>query len=367
MRWVESMSRSAHIPATRICLGGGRMKLRTVLTYMAAVIAAACLAAGCGGSGPAANAVTVSVGSSVGTVIIVGQSTTLTATVTGGTTTNTAVNWQPCQFTTTTVSGTTPTTSTPATCPTDGSLGALSNQQTTGTATYTAPGKIPDQTKYLGLRIIITAQSQQNTSKTGNIKLILNSGIGLSMTPSTATVATSEPQTFTVVLANDLQNLGVTWLVTQSSPTSTITVPNLATCSPTCGSITSTGANTATYTAPATVPTASTPAGASTTPIDVTIVAVSKADNTRFVTGTIAIIQGGPITFSGISPTIAPQGAALWDIYLNAPNMSSGSKVTITDQNGGSKTFDSSSGQIKVIFPIPTTTTPNPSSSGARL
>jgi DNA-binding beta-propeller fold protein YncE len=303
----------------------------------------------------------------VGASIILGQSTTLLASVTGGTTTNTAVNWQPCQFTTTTVSGTTTTTSTAAACPTDGTLGALSNQQTTGTATYTAPGKIPDQTKYPGLQVIITAQSQQDTSKTGNIKLILNSGIGLSMTPSTATVATSEPQTFTVVLANDLQNLGVTWLVTQSSPTSTITVPNLATCSPTCGSITSTGANTATYTAPATVPTASTPAGASTTPIDVTIVAVSKADNTRFVTGTIAIIQGGPITFSGISPTIAPQGAALWDIYLNAPNMSSGSKVTITDQNGGSKTFDSSSGQIKVIFPIPTTTTPNPSSSGARL
>jgi len=356
----------ARIPAARVRLGGGGMKLRTVLTSAAAVIAAACLAAGCGSKG-ATNTVTVTVSSSVGASIILGQSTTLQASVTGGTTTNTAVNWQPCQFTTTTVSGTTPTTSTAAACPTDGTLGTLSNQQTTGTATYTAPGKIPDQTKYPGLQIIITAQSQQDTTKTGNIKLILNSGIGLSMTPSTATVATSEPQTFTVVLANDLQNLGVTWLITQSSATSTITEPNLATCSPTCGSITSTGANTATYTAPATVPTASTPAGASTTPIDVTIVAVSKADNTRFVTGTITIIQGGPITFSGISPTIAPQGAALWDIYLNAPNMSSGSKITITDQNGGSKTFDSSSGQIKVVFPIPTTTTPNPSSSGARL
>src|ERR1700730_17781751 len=312
------------------------MKLRTILTGVAAAIAAACLAAGCGSSS-ATNTVTVTVQSSVGNTIIVGQSTTLQASVTGGTTPNTAVNWQRCQFTTTTVSGTTTTTSTPANCPTDGSLGALSNQQTTGTATYTAPGKIPDQTKYPGLQIIITAQSQQDTSKTGNIKLILNSGIGLSMTPSTATVATSEPQTFTVVLANDLQNLGVTWLVTQSSPTSTITVPNLATCSPTCGSITSTGANTATYTAPATVPTASTPAGASTTPIDVTIVAISKADNTRFVTGTITIIQGGPISFSGISPTIAPQGGVLWDIYLDAPNMSSASKITITDQNGGSK------------------------------
>src|SRR6266851_3282274 len=356
----------AHIPAIRFCLGGGRMKLRTLLNCMAAAITAACLAAGCG-SKSAVNTVTVTVTSSVGTSIIIGQSTTLTATVTGGTTTNTSVNWQPCQFTTTTVSGTTTTTSTPAACPTDGTLGMLSNEETTGTATYTAPGKIPDQTKFPGLQIVITAQSQQDTKKTGSVKLILDSGIGVSLTPITATVPTNEPQTFNVVLTNDLQSQGVTWLVTQSSPTTTITVPNLATCSPTCGTITTNTSTTATYTAPTTVPTASTPSVASTTPASLTVVAIAKSDNTRFATGTITIIQGGPITFGGITPTIAPQGGALWDIYLNAPNISSASKITITDQNNGSKTFDSSSGQIKVLFPIPTSTTPNPSSSGARL
>jgi len=343
------------------------MKWRTISTYFTAAMIAAWLAAGCGGGG-STNTVTVTVTSSIGNNIIVGQSTTLNAQVTGGTTTNIAVNWQPCQFTTTTVSGTTTTTSTPAACPTDGSLGTLSNQQTTGTATYTAPGAIPDQTKFPGLRIVITAQSQQDTKKTGSINLTLNSGIGLGLTPATATVATNEPQDFTVTTTNDQQNLGVTWLITQSSPTTTITVPNLTTCSPTCGTITSTSGTTATYTAPATVPTASTPAGASTTPADVTIVATSKADNTRFVTGTITIIQGGPITFNGIAPTIAPQGGVLWDIYLDAPNMSSASKITITAQNGGgSKTFTSASGQIKVLVPIPNATTSTPASSGARL
>src|SRR5229473_814122 len=356
----------AHIPATRVCLGGGRMKLRTLLNCVAAAIAAACLAAGCGYK-RAVNTVTVTVISSVGTSIIVGQSTTLTALVTGGTTTNTMVNWQPCQFTTTTVSGTTTTPSTPANCPTDGTLGALSNQEATGTATYTAPTKIPDQTKFPGLQIIITAQSQQDTSKTGSVKLTLNSGIGVTLTPVTATVPTNEKQQFSVVLTNDLQNQGVTWLVTQSTPTATITVPNLATCSPTCGSISSSGLNSAIYTAPATVPTASTPTGASTTPADVAVVAIAKSDNTRFASGTITIIQGGPITFNGISPTIAPQGGALWDIYLNAPNISSASIITLTDQNGGTKTFTSASGQVKVIFPIPTSTTANPPSSGARL
>src|ERR1700730_17638200 len=360
------------LSAMRVRLGGSRMKLPTILSFMAALIASACLASGCG-SKAAVNTVTIAVSSSVGmtsvgtATIIVGQSTTLTASVTGGTTTNTAVNWQPCQFTTTTGSGTTATTSTPAACPTDGSLGVLSNQETTGTATYTAPAKIPDQTKYPGLLIVITAQSQQDTSKTGNIKLALDSGIGVTLTPVTATVAINEPQKFTVTLTNDLQTQGVTWLVTQSSPTTTITVPNLATCSPTCATITSTGPTTATYTAPTTVPTASTPAGASTTPADVSVIAIAKSDNSRFASGTITIIQGGPITFNGISPTNAPQGAALWDIYLNAPNISSASTITITDQFGGSKKFDSSSNQIKVIIPIPTSTTTAAASTGARL
>jgi len=342
------------------------MKLRTFLTYIAAAVAAASLAAGCGGSGSSVNAVSVSVGSSVGPVIIVGQSTTLTATVTGGTTTNTAVNWQPCQYTTTTVSGTTTTTSPLAACPTDNSFGTLSNQETTGTATYTAPAKIPDQTKFPGLQIVITAQSQQDTSKSGNIKLVLDSGIGVTLTPGTATVPTNELQGFSVVLSNDLQSQGVTWLLTQSTATTTITEPNLATCSPGCGSISATTPTTMTYTAPATLPTASTPSGASTTPTNLTIVATAKGDNTRFATGTITIIQGGPITFNGISPIIAPQGAALWDIYLDAPNISSASKIKITDQNGGFKVFDSTTNQIKVLFPVSTSTTPSPS-SGARL
>src|SRR5260370_1865004 len=339
----------AHKPATRVCLGGGRMKVRTLLNWMAAGIAAACLAAGCG-SNSAVNAVPVTVTSSLVGSIIVGQSTTLTALGPGGTTTNTMVNWHPCQFTTTTVSGTTTTPSTPANCPTDGTLGALSNQEATGTATYTAPTKVPDQTKYPGLQIIVTAQSQQDTSKTGKVALTLNSGIGVTLTPVTATVPTNEKQQFSVVLTNDLQNQGVTWLVTQSTPTTTITVPNLATCSSACGSISSSGLNSAIYTAPATVPTASTPAGASTTPADVTVVAIAKSDNTRFAARTTPLTQPRPTTFTRISPTIAPQGGALWDIYLNAPNISSASIITLTDQNGGTKSFTSTSAQVKVLL-----------------
>jgi DNA-binding beta-propeller fold protein YncE len=343
------------------------MKSRSIWSCAALAVTIVCLwLGGCGG-GSSANVVTVVISSSAGTTIILGQSTTLTATVNGATTTT--VTWQPCQFTTTTVSGTTTTTSTAANCPTDGTLGALSNQLATGTATYTAPSKVPDQTKYPGLQIILSAQSTQDTKKIGKATITLDSGIGVTLTPTTATVPTKELQQFTAVLTNDLQSQGVVWLVTQSVPTTTITVPNLATCSPSCGSISSSGV----YTAPATVPAATTPAGASTTPANLTIVATAKTDNTRFVAGTITIIQGGPITFNGISPTIAPQGATLWDIYLDAPNISSASTITLTDQNGGKKIFTSttsSSGltnQVKVLFPIPTSTTATPASIGARL
>ena len=343
------------------------MTSRRIWSGTTAIIAMVCLwLVGCGG-GSTANVVTVSVISSVGPTIILGQSTTLTATVTGGTSTNTMVNWETCQFTTTTVSGTTPTTTKPANCPTDGTLGTISNQEATGTATYTAPAKVPNQTTYPNLQIIITAQAQQDTTKTGAVTLILDSGISISMTPSTATVPTNEQQQFNAVLSNDLQNQGVVWLVTQSTATTTITPPNLATCSPGCGSIASSGLFGAIYTAPASVPTTSTPAGVSTTPASVTVVATAKGDDTRFTAGTVTIITGGPITFNGISPTIAPQGATLWDIYLNAPNISSASIITLTDQNGGQKTFNSASGQVKVLFPIPTATTTTPPSSGARL
>jgi hypothetical protein len=348
---------------------------------------------GCGSSSTA-NVVTVTVTSSVGNILILGQSTTLTATVSGATNTN--VNWEPgqpagppqtpCTYTTTTTDSNGKTTTASAKpCPTDGSFGTLTNIQATGTATYTAPNAVPNQTTYPGLQLIFTAQSQANTAKTGTLTILLNSGIGVTLTPTTVTVPTNEPQHFSVSLTNDLQSKGVTWLLTQQVPTSTIPYPQLKTCSPTCGTITpdTNNPNGATYAAPATVPTSITPADSTNknSPANVTIVATSVADNTRLAIGAITIIQGKPIVFNGISPTIAPAGAAFWDIYLDAPNISSASKITVFFQDSanpnnfiGKTVYDSTGGQIKVLFPIPITTTTNgvttvtnPQSTGARL
>ncbi len=352
------------------------MKLWKISSYLALAVIAPCfLLNGCGGSSNGATVTSVTIISSVGPTLILGQSTTLTATVTGPT--NTDVKWVGCTYTTTTfTTAGTPVIATAKPCPTDGSFGTLSNEQTTGTATFLAPSILPDPTKFPVLVIIITAQAVADSSKhgTGTTSLTIDSGITVSLIPTTAAVPTLEQQPFFAILTNDLQSKGVTWSLTQSSPSSTTpTSPNIYAALPTCtvaGNATGCGSIDANgiYTAPAVVPTSTTvPTTITTTPQSLTIVATSAADPTRFALGTITIVAGGPITFNGITPTIAPQGAIYWDIYLNAPNMSSASIITLTDANNGKTTLTSGSNQIKILFPIPTGTLANPPSSGARV
>jgi DNA-binding beta-propeller fold protein YncE len=357
------------------------MKLWKISSYLALGCIAPCLLfSGCG-SKSGAIVTSVSVTSSVGPTLILGQSTTITATVTGPS--NTDVTWEPgepkgtnCTYTTTTTNSSgSPIVAAAKVCPTDGSFGTLSNEQTTGTATFLAPSILPDPTTYPLLAIIVTVQSVADLSKngTGTVTLNIDSGIAVSLNPTTAAVPTNEKQPFFAILTNDLQNKGVTWTLTQSTPSATTpTTPNTYAALPTCtvsgnasgcGSIDANGI----YSAPAAVPTDTTPTSTSTTPADVTIVATSVEDPTRFALGTITITAGGPITFNGITPTIAPQGAIYWDIYLNAPNLSSASIINLTDANNGVTTLTSGSGQVKVLFPIPTGTVTNPASTGARV
>lgn len=357
------------------------MKLWKIFSFLTLAVLLPCLfLSGCG-SGSGAVVTSVSVTSSVGNTLILGQSTTLSATVVGPT--NLDVTWEPgqpagtdCTYTTTTVNSSgVSTTSAAKVCPTDGSFGTLSNEQTTGTATFLAPSVLPNPTTYPGLQLIITVQSVADSSShgTGTITLTIDSGITVSIDPSTAAVPTNEQQPFFALLTNDLKSQGVTWSLTQSTPsTTTSTTPNayaaLPTCTVTgnasgCGSIDANGV----YSAPTAVPTDTTPTSSSTTPQIVTVVATSVEDPTRYALGTITITQGGPITFNGITPTIAPAGAEYWDIYLNAPNISSASQIHLSYAAGGSTTLLSASGQVKVLFPIPTTSVTNPASTGARI
>jgi DNA-binding beta-propeller fold protein YncE len=316
---------------------------------------------GCGG-GSKTNVVTVAVSPSSQTVIV-SQSLTLTSVVSG--TTNLDVTWM-CQYNTTTLdSAGKPVVGTNQSCTSD--TGTIPANSANTTVIYTAPSKVPDPTKLTGnnctaaqqtcvLTIVITATSAADTKKSGAAKLSLDSGIAVTLTPGTATVPTGEQQQFSATLANDLQSQGVTWLITQGTPTNNNypALPTCATLTPSCGTIDQNGL----YTAPSAVPTTAT----------LTIVATSKADPTRFSIGTITVIQGGPITFNSISPTIAPQGGTSYDIYLNAPFISSASVVKLTRQSDNSvTTINSSSGQLKVLFPIPTSAVASPASTGVRI
>jgi DNA-binding beta-propeller fold protein YncE len=316
------------------------MKWRNIAKSIPLVAAAACLWASACGGGNKANQVVVTVSPAGGTLVVT-QSITLTAVVTGATDVSSTFD---CSFTTTpnaTTADPNPKASTPAACTTaNGDVGVLSNIQNTSTtanstATYTAPSKFPDPAKYLNLQVIITATSKADTKKSGKSTLTIDSGIRIQMVPTTATLATGETKQFlaenfdgTVISNSDLK-----WDVTADATATTKSV----TCTPTCGTVDGTSGI---YTAPATVPTQAT----------ATIFAVSKIDPARGAQAAITIVKAGNITFSGISPSVAPQGAFQQDIFLAATNATSQIGVKLTNLDDSSFiTIDPA--RIKVIFP----------------
>lgn len=307
------------------------MKWRNAWQILAVAATAVVLAAaGCGGGRNNTNVVTVVVSPS-NLALVVNQVQNFTAIVTGNT--NTAVTWS-CTFTTTTTTTTngtsTTTTSTPAPC-TDKD-GVLSNQADT-TVTYTAPATVQNPLH----TIQIVATSKADTKKTGTAQVVIDSGIRVSVIPSTATLATGESFTFNAGVTNDVAppNGGVTWSVTNDA-TATSTS---ASCAPGCGSV---DAATGKFTAPATLPTKTT----------TTLVAASKADSSRLGQAIVSLINAStnPISFTGISPSIAPQGGLFQDVYLNAKNLRTSVQVFF---NGSP--ISTTTNALKII-PIPSST-----------
>jgi DNA-binding beta-propeller fold protein YncE len=275
---------------------------------------------GCGSGG--ANTVTVTMSQESATLVTT-QVLNLTATVAGATNLN--VNWT-CTFTTTTTTtasnGTTSSTTSSA-APCTAATGVLTNIQDT-TVTYTAPTKIttppPTSTTIVSPpTVTITATAQADTKKTDTCVVTLDSGITVTINPANAAVPTSQNFQFTASLTNDTIPNDVTWQLTQE-PLSTTTLAELTTCSPTCGSISKNGL----YTAPTAVPTANTPTSiTTTTPQSLSVIAVSVVDATKIGFSTVTVVPTGVISFTGISPSVAPLGGVLQDIYLAATNVNS--------------------------------------------
>jgi DNA-binding beta-propeller fold protein YncE len=288
-----------------------------------------CLA-GCGGSGSRSNQVVVSVNPAGGTLVL-SQSFPFTATVTGAT--DTSVVWT-CTFTdtTTTIDSKgvpTSTTTKPAPCPSDNSWGKLSDTTQT-TLTYTAPSKLPTITPapaagtfVTAYNVILTATANADKKKFGTATITLDSGIRITITPLTATLAVGvDSQKFTASAPNETQPLK--WFVTQKPttlPSGTTFNPNPAStpcAAATCGTV---DPLTGIYTPPATLPTDTT----------AYVLVYSATDTTRFAFATVTLtkVPTGPQTFTDISPKTAPWGGQLQDIYLIGNNLRSSTQITV--------------------------------------
>ncbi|PYU84822.1 MAG: hypothetical protein DMG51_09895, partial [Acidobacteria bacterium] len=340
----------------------GHKSARNILlaTAFAGLVVSGC------GSKSAANQVVVNVTGTV-SVMVPTETQTITATVTGATDVSATFD---CSYTTTP----NPTTTTPSPKPSasvectaaNGAVGVLSNIQNSSTtvsstATFTAPAVFPDQTKLPNVTVTITATSNADKKKTGKFSLTFDSGIRVHIVPATATLATTSTQPF---LAEDVNGTVIdpsqlTWGVTFEVTAKT----NSADCSTgtnTCGSIDKTGL----YSAPAAVPAAA--PSSTTTPVNaagiVTVFAFSNVDNARIAQAAVTIVQAGNITFSGISPSLAAQGALQQDIFLAATNGNSQMGVSLFDSSGNKTTINPQT-QIKVVFAAGSTST----SIGARV
>jgi hypothetical protein len=324
------------------------------ILLVGALLAGAALG-GCGGGSSSANTVTVSIQLAFN-VLVPKQSETLTALVSGAT--NVSADFS-CTYSTTAD----PTTATPNPTPVDkgacsganGAVGTLSNvtntsTTTASTATFTAPDAFPDQKTLPNVIVTITATAHADTKKTGTTTIRFDSGVRLSLIPTTATLAVGETKQFNAqdLNGNSLGSDQVTWGVTFETTAKIDSVSCTAPTGNDCGSVDATGK----YTAPAKVPTA---APASTTaPVNaagiITIFVFSKVDSARIAQGSVTIVAGGTVTFNGLSPINVPFGGPAADIFLNAPNVTSQIGVIVTSPGGSSETIDNTSNKIKIVF-----------------
>ncbi len=143
------------------------------------------------------------------------------------------------------------------------------------TVTYTAPGTEPAQ-----VTVKLTATAVAAPAETAWAIITIQGGVSVAITPTYVNVPVNGTQTFTASVANDTNNEGVTWKLTQ----------NGVACSPGCGTVAaSTSSNVqATYTAPGKAMT-------------VTLIATSVANTAETGASTI-VVQ--PITVA-VSPTFA--------------------------------------------------------------
>ena len=162
------------------------------------------------------------------------------------------------------------------------------------------------------------------------------SGIAVTVSPTTATVAISGTQSFTATVSNDSVAKGVTWAASCATANG-------------CGSLsatTSSSGTAITYTAPAAVP----------SPATVTLTATSVSEGTKSASATITVTSGTPAS-SGV--TISPGVAGL--VLNQAVALSA---TVANDSSGAGVTWSASAGTFTAQAAT-TATYVAPSSPGA--
>jgi YVTN family beta-propeller protein len=181
----------------------------------------------------------------------------------------------------------------------------------TTTGLYTAPGTLPNPAT-----VTVTATTVSTPNASATAQVTINSGIIVSVSPSTASVGTGETFQFSATVRGT-SNTGVTW-----------SVNNVTGGNSSVGTIYTTGL----YTAPATTP----------SPATVTLKAASVADPNQSGAASVTVLAAAAPALAEIHPTTVAEGSALQDVYLKGSNFLSTS-VAWVNATPVSSTFISTS------------------------
>jgi YVTN family beta-propeller protein len=236
---------------------------------------------GCGSNGPG---IAIMITPTATTVVLSGTQQ-FTAMVTGNSNTN--VNWFVSTPGGTLVSGGNST------------LGTISS-----TGLYTAPSVLPNPAM-----VIVTAEAAASSGAMAAATVTLDSGVRVTISPTTATIGTGEVFTFSATVTGSI-NTAVTWAVN-----------GVIGGGSSIGTITTSGV----YTAPSTAQT-------------VTITATSVADVTASASATVTVVVPIQPVVTSLDPSTTGQGSALQDVYLAGANFLSTS-VALADGNPVPTTF----------------------------
>jgi DNA-binding beta-propeller fold protein YncE len=286
-------------------------KLSTILMF-----AAALGALGCGSN--KSSGVSITISPTIASVIT-NRTQPFSGLVTGSS--NTAITWS-------------------WTCATGVAASACGSIDASGL--YTAPATIPTvtsgSTTTIAPTVTIKATAQADTTKTATASLTIVTGISISITPTSATVGTTETLQFSKVVTNPGCNLvsnptceDVKWSV-PTPPAATTACPN-----PSSGKI---DPNTGVYTAPSSVPCPSS---------TIIITATSVADTSVTATATVTVVTATNPTVTSVSPNTTALGGLFQDVYITGTNFISTNKVLLCSSTALTSCLQLSPGNVSVI------------------